>query len=474
MFLRLLPSLRDRWQRENGYRMVLAVAIPLIFSTGSMSIRMFVDRMFLTWYSPEAVAAGMPAGMLYSTILCPFYGITAYAGTFVAQYYGAGRKERIGPSMWQGIHVAIIGGVMAAALIPAAGSIFGAFGHEPKVQEYENTYFSILCWGAFPALATSAMSAFYSGRGQTWQVMAVSMAGDVVNLVLDYALIFGRWGFPEMGVSGAAIATVASVCASLLIYIVMLARPANERQYRTISGWRPDRELFLRLMRFGMPNGILFTLDTAGFAVFVLIIGRLGTATLAATNIAFNISTLAFMPVWGIGMATSVLVGQAIGREQPDMAERATYSAFHLGLVYMVSICTLYAMLPGAFVAPFAAQSDAATFAGIRGVTTTALRFVAAYSVFDAVGIIFSSAIRGAGDTRFVMAAIGVSIVLVIVVPTYLALVVFDTGVLVAWSLVTAYTVVLAAAFSWRFVQGKWRTMRVIEPAPAPENGSGG
>ena len=158
---------RKRWYGEGGYAAVLRIGIPLIITTGTWSVQHFIDRMFLSWHSPEAIAAAMPAGMLSFTAVCIFIGTASYIGTFVAQYYGAGQHDRCGPALWQGIYIALIGGVLQMGLIPFAGDIFSAIGHAPEVQEAERVYFAILCLGGVPSIASSAMAAFFSGLGRT-------------------------------------------------------------------------------------------------------------------------------------------------------------------------------------------------------------------------------------------------------------------------------------------------------------------
>jgi len=432
-----------------------------------MSVKHFVDRVFLTWYSSDAIAAVMPAGILSFTILSLFLGTATYVNTFVAQYHGAGRYDRIGPAVWQGAYVAAVGAAVHLLLIPAAGHVFAFVGHEQAVQQYEVVYFQTLCLGAGPAVAAAAMSGFFTGRGKTWTVMWVNIASNAVNLVLDYALIFGVWGLPKLGVRGAAIATVISTCFSLATYLVLLSRPMYDRRYHTLRGWQLDRQLFGRLMRFGLPSGVQFFIDIAGFAIFILLVGRFGTMSLAATNIALNISTLAFMPMIGLGIAVSVMVGQHLGRDRADLAERSTYSGFHLTFSYMAVISASYVLVPYVFLAPFAAQADPQEFEPIRRLATVLLRFVAVYSLFDAVSIIFSSAIKGAGDTRYVMFMIGVASAVLLVIPTYLAVMVFDAGIYAAWCIASAYIITLSGAFLFRFLGGKWKSMKVIEePVP--------
>src|SRR5210317_260981 len=201
----------------------------------------------------------------------------------------------------------------------------------------------------------------------------------------------------------------------------------------------------------------------AGFTAFVLLVGRLGIASLAATNITFNIHTLAFMPMIGCGIAVSVLVGQYLGGDKPDRAQLAVYSGFHLTLVYMISIAAAYVLVPDVFVAPFALKADPAEFSEIYGYSIVLLRFVAVYSVFDTMNIIFCSAIKGAGDTRYVMLMTVFLSLFVFIVPVYLTVVVLKYGLMIAWVFATAYITLLGVVFFLRFVGGKWKNMRVIE-----------
>jgi len=458
-----MQNLKNRWRSEGGYREVLVVAIPLILSTATWSVQHFVDRMFLTWYSPEAIAAAMPAGMLNFSMVSIFMGTAGYVTTFVAQYYGAERYDRIGPALWQGVYVSLLGGLAIVCAIPFAEPVFRLVGHSPLVQQNEVDYFQVLCLGAGAYSASYALSGFFSGRGKTWPVLWVNVATTVVNLVLDYALIFGRWGFPELGIRGAGIATVVAGVFSLLMFLALLCSRSNNNTFHTIKGWRLEKDLFVRLLRYGFPSGVQFFLEMAGFTAFVLLVGRLGIASLAATNIAFNINTLAFMPMIGCGIAVSVLVGQYLGGDNPDRAQSAVYSGFHLTLVYMLSIAAAYVLVPDVFVAPFALRADPAGFSEIYGYSIILLRFVAVYSVFDTMNIVFCSAIKGAGDTRYVMLITVILSVFVFILPVYLAVVVFELGLMVAWIFATAYIILLGFIFYLRFLGGKWKTMRVIE-----------
>ena len=461
-----MQNLTKRWNSQGGYREVLVIAVPLILSTASWSVQHFVDRMFLSWYAPEAIAAAMPAGMVYFSIVSIFMGTAGYASTFIAQYYGAKRFHRVGPALWQGVYVSLVGGLVLLCMIPFGEIIFRLVGHDELVQNNEVVYFQILCMGGGPYLASYALSGFYSGRGKTWPVMWVNIIATALNLILDYALIFGHWGFPEMGIKGAGIATVIAGIFSFIAFLKLISAREFNQTYHTIDGWRPEKELFIRLLRFGAPSGVQFFFEMFGFTAFVLLVGRLGTVSLAATNIAFNINTLAFMPMIGCGIAISMLVGRYLGADKPDLAQISAYSGFHMTFMYMTSIAAAYVLLPDIFVAPFALKADPLRFSEIYRYSVMLLRFVAVYSIFDAMNIIFCSAIKGAGDTRFVMLITVILSLFVMIVPTYLAIVVFEYGLMISWFLATIYVILLSLAFYLRFLNGKWKTMRVIERAP--------
>jgi MATE family multidrug resistance protein len=460
--MRLVSGIRRRWHAEGGYRQVLAMAIPLIFSTGSWSLQGFINRMFLTWHSPESLAAAMPAGMVNFAILSIFIATASYVSTFVAQYHGAGQDNRVGRIVWQAMPIAVFAGLFNLALIPAAPAFFGWVGHAPAVRTEEVVLFRILCLGAFPAVMFNALSGMLSGLGRTTPVMVVTLGATAVNIVLDYLLIFGHAGFPAMGIAGAGWATVTAGCLQFAAYALIVFGPRYRTTFRMLS-WRPDWKALGALLKFGLPSGTQFFIDMAGFTGFILLVGRLGRNELAATNLAFNVNTIAFMPMIGIGITVSVLVGQALGRNDPKLARSSVRSAFTLTALYMITVAVLFIAIPRLFLLPFAAASDPEQFRAIGDLAVTLLRFVALYTLFDAGNIIFSSAIKGAGDTRFVMWMILCLSLGILVVPSFVAITWLSAGVYACWALASAYVICLAIAFFLRYRKGKWEGMRVIE-----------
>ena len=457
------------WKGEGGCGQVLKIALPLILSTSAMTIQLFVDRVFLMWFDREAMSAAMQAGILNFVAFSFFLGTATYVNTFVSQYDGAGRANRIGAAIWQSIYFSIIAGFLMAGLYFAAKPLMNLVGHAESVRAYEITYYKILVIGAMPGLIAASMSCFYTGRGKTSVVMWVAITRTVVNIILDYALIFGNWNMPKLGMAGAAIATVISGVVACLIYVALFFTHKNRQNFATASGWKFDMGLFTRLMRFGVPSGVQFMLDIFGFALFIVFVGRIDAVSFAATSMACQINTLSFFPMIGFSIATSTLVGRELGRNKPKLAQRSVWSAAALTMTYMTIIAAGYWFLPQVFMYPFKSQADAVQFEAIRPIVENLLCFVAIYCLFDTGNLIFSAALKGAGDTFFVMVSSTLLNWIVLVIPSYLAITFLkgQQSLYMAWLALTAYVSLLAILFLCRFLRGKWKTMRVIEmPAP--------
>lgn len=464
--------LKSNSHRPGGYAELLVIALPMMMSSGTQSIMHVIDRIFVTWLSPDALAAALPAGILYWSCLSLPFGIGSYVNTFVAQYDGAGKPERVAAAVWQGLYFSVFAGLALTLLSPWSETIFNFIGHAPEVARLEAIYFRWLCWGGVPAVMQTVLSAFFTGRGETRTVLAVNIVCVAINAALDFAFIFG-WGFiPRMEMAGAALTDVIGSILAVCIFLGLLFRPSSLKKYPIRSAWRFDRGLFLDLLRFGGPSGLQFFIDVAGFMAFMMIVGWSNPKDLAATNLAFNLNTLAFIPVVGLGIAVSTLVGQRIGEKRPDLAAESTWKGVIIGCGYMLAAAVVYVGLPHVLILPYAVFADQQEFASTGDTVIVLLRFVAVYSFFDAMAIIFGSAIRGAGDTRFSMIFGFVTAWLMLVLPTYLTWHYAGPQLYWSWTYCAIYVIVLGFGYCGRFMQGRWKTMNVMhrdEPtAPEP------
>ncbi|MEF2145917.1 MAG: MATE family efflux transporter [Desulfovibrionaceae bacterium] len=455
------------WKGPGSYGQVLSVGWPLVFSMISNTVMQFTDRIFLGNYSLEALAAVLPAGIASFLFMSFFMGVGEYVSVFVAQYTGAGRHERVGAALWQGIWFAIPSGLVLALLAFAGPMIFNVSGHPSEIRALEIVYFQILSCGAGLGVLGACLSSFYSGRGMTKAVMVVNMTGAALNIPLDYALINGWGPFPEMGIAGAGLATVTGSGVIVLLLSLLIFRRENEESFKVRSAWHFDFKLFRSLMRFGLPGGFQFFIDMFAVTFFVFMAGRLGTTELAATNIVISLDLVAFLPCVGFSIAASVLVGQSIGAGKPELGVLVTRRALHLAQIYMGTMCALFLLFPVPLLELFRTQgmSDA-DFAPILEMGRIMLRFVAAYSLLDAGMLVYSGALKGAGDSRYVMWTLAFSSVSFMVLPLWVLVNWLDASYVHLWMMLTLYACILCFVFRRRFQGGKWRSMSVIEKTP--------
>jgi len=445
-----------------GFRELIALSLPFILSASFWTIQIFVDRVFLSWVGKNAVAASMPAVGYFWTPMALANFTVLYVTVFVAQYLGAKRLNRIGPVVWQAIYFSIVAGALFPLLGPIVDAMIQYSDHDPAVKVLESAYFSALTFAALPMLLVGAVNGFFAGRGESWTVLLINAFGTAVNAALAYPLIVLQKDDPVAAMTGAGYAAALGSCASAALGLLLYFRPKFRVEYATLSGWRFDRALFKRLMKFGLPNGMQFCIEGMAFTAFILLVGNIGNTELAATNLTFSINMLTFLPIMGLGQGVEVLVGKRQGESRPDLSAKTTRTGVTLAMGYMVIVAILYCTIPGILTIPFANGMEPEDWAAIAPLIPVLLRFVALFSLADGFNIILSYALRGAGDTRFVTL---VAIVLswpLMVAPTWLACR-SGWGVEAAWGFATLYISVTAVVYYVRFRGGKWRTMKVIE-----------
>lgn len=450
-----------------GYREVWRVSAPIIVSMASFTLMQFCDRVFLAHDSSVALRAALPAGMLAMTLTAFFHALSGYAGTFVAQYHGAGRPRECGRATSQGLWLGLLTWPLGLALIPLGFWILAAAGHPADVLEAENTYMAILMAGSGFWAMHHAVAGFFSGRGDTHTPMWAGVVANLANIGLDCALIFGRWGLPEWGIAGAAIATVASSVLGTGILLGLYFRHRFRKTYATWPIGRPDWLRLRPLLRFGVPAALNSVQDIGAFAFFVVLLGRLPEADMAASNIAFSINNVAFMPLMGMGMAATILVGQYQGARDSVTAAKAGYTAMKLAWAYMGGVALTFLLLPGVYFLLFAGEGEGMLpLATLLEKGRWLLVMMAFWGMLDAINLVIGGALRGAGDTRFVL-AYTLAVTWLVWIPGELVLLLrLEAGLMAAWMWMTVYVFLLAGGFWLRFGRGRWKTIEMIR-APA-------
>lgn len=438
------------------------MSLPLVAGMASTTVMEFTDRIFVGNHSVTEVAASTPAGIAYYLALSLFLGTVGYVGVFISQYRGAEARERIGSCLWQGLWLSLIGALFMACFAISARPLFDLAGHGEAIAALERVYFRTLCLGAFFSLASAALSGYFSGMGRTRPVMAVNLTGMAVNIPLDYGLINGLGPFPELGLFGAGLATVFS-SALIFFLLAFLVVTREDRMAQGLFRWRPEPELFAKVLRYGLPGGMHHFLDIFAFTFFVFLVGRLGETALAATNIALSINSLAFMPLYAFSSGTSVLVGNHLGALRVRKAESATVASLHIALIYVIPLSLLFLFTPEPLINLFAPGSgNPADFTPVREAGVICLRFVVLYLFFDTVGFIFAGALSGAGDTRYIMWATLCCAVTLMILPATVGILHLGQGLTFAWCCPTAYIAGLCIATVLRYAHGPWRTLHIV------------
>ncbi|MCX5783850.1 MAG: MATE family efflux transporter, partial [Elusimicrobia bacterium] len=426
------------------------ITYPLVISTASQTLMQFMNRMFLSWHSADAIAACVPAGALSFTFMSFFMGIAMYTNVFVAQFYGSKNYAKLSSALWQGVWVAVISWPLIAALIPFSYHIINISSHPASVKILEKQYLLIvMMFGAFAPL-NAALASFFTGRGKTKITMLVNLAGNAVNIALSYFLAIKA----GMGVQGAAIAYVLGNAAIACFFLAVIFSRHNRVKYKTRLLFKFNPALFRNIVKFGLPNGAGFMLDISSFTVFLFLAGNFDTATVAANNIVVAIDMLAFMPMFGLAIAVETLVGQYIGEKDKSSAIRTGYSAIKLALIYTLPMSVIFFFKPEIFSWSFGLGLT--NQAAILSIAGGLLKVMAFFCIFDAISITLAGVIKGGGDTHFQMKTAVMCAWGLFVPGTYIILSVLQLPLSWAWGWGIIYMFSLSAIFYKRFRSGKW------------------
>ncbi len=385
-----------RARRRAELRNVIAMAVPVVITTSSRAMMDIVDYVMVTQLpTHDAQAAILPAQILMWSYIVIGLGIVSMVNTFASQSLGRGEPRECSAYGWQSLYLGLGLGLIGAFLIPLAPSLVRLIGHEPSVQAAEIAYLKIALLSIAPTIAAEGLGWYFVGIHRPWVAVWTSIEANVVNIAVVWTLMFGHFGFPAMGIAGAATGTVVAVCYRTVRLSIAMLLPSQAVEYGSRHTWRPSWFRIMNLLRVGVPCGIQWVTEVLVWAIFVnVLVGRFfGTAHLIATNTAWQYMRISFMPTIGIGRALSALVGRSIGEGDPQRAIRESRIVAIITLAYMGSLSLLYSLF-GAWLIGLWNADPAVTSVG-SGVMIC----MAVFQLFDALGITYGSALRGAGDT---------------------------------------------------------------------------
>ena len=457
-------------QEKGGIREMVAIAVPMVVSQACYTVMTFTDRMFLSRLGPEFMNAAMAGGLTVFMMMTFFLGLTGYATAVVAQYLGSGRKDRCAVTLTQAVIVAFLAYPLILFCRPLAHGLFDAMGIMPSQLGPQKLYFDILILAVIITLLRNCLSAFFSGVGRTKMVMMSGLTAMSVNIIVNYILIFGKLGMPAMGIRGAAYGTIIGSASGLTVLLVSYLGKENLRRFSVARSFRFDGEVMRTLLRFGYPAGLEMFLNLLAFDIMIMIFHSVDAVAATASTIVFNWDMVSFVPLLGVEIGVTSLVGRYMGAGNPDTAQRATMSGFKLGMVYSALVFILFAGFPEMLTAVFRPGTADSVFAAAVPVTVFMIRLASLYVLAEAVFFVFIGALRGAGDTFWAM-FISVALHWVLVPVLFVMLKVLDTGLETAWKVVVGMFLLFSAFVYLRYRSGRWRTISMVKPsgvAPAP------
>jgi len=456
-----IPPLADE-PRWTGVREVMGMSGPIILGSLSYTVMGFADRVMVGRLGEDALAAVLSADIASFTLSTLFMGITAVVSTFAAQCYGRGDLRQCSLYCWQGLYVSLLGVLFGAVLYPLSGPLFGLMKHTPEVTALELSYFRTRLLGYYFIAAMSGLSGFFQGVNRPGIPTWAAIAGNGVNLGLNYLLIYGNFGFPRLGISGAALATVIGMAVQTFILFGVFVSPRMHRLHDTRATWQPDVARMRELVGIGIPSAMSMFLDVANWWIWIsFIIGRFGPVQMAANTVALSFNHICFMPVIGLHQGIAAIVGQWIGRGDPARAKARTYTTLRLAMGYMVVMGIVFAVFGGFLIRHvFKPESAEIVQLGHR-----LLILAAFFQAFDAVNITCMGALRGAGDTRWMMwmtafMAYGFCLPVSIFFAFGLGLETYG-----AWMGATSFIMLLSGVLFLRFHSEKWRNIQIFSAA---------
>lgn len=461
-------------QRRGSLSDAIRIIWPLMLSNSVTAIMHFTDRVFLSRYSDVAMQASVPGGTLSYLFLCVMHVTVAYSGTFVAQFHGAGKRLSCARAFFQSFWLFPLTTILALLMIPLGRFLIGMSGHPSEVIPAEKTYFTILMIGGVLLPLYGALSGYLTGRGFTRLVMWISIVGSIINVVLDWMMIYGfaPLNIPEWGVAGAAWATVISQVVVVLTYCVIIFREPIFHGSRRNVALAFDYKLTRNIIRYGLPSGLHILLDMMTFTFFIFVTGRTDIVSqmeFAASNVCFNINHLLYAPLLGVGIGAGILVGNYQGARDSDAAYRAGWSSAIIGWIFMGFLLLMLGIFSKSAIMAFLPAESSFDQGEFLSLSRILIIVLSSWCMFDVVNVIMGGALKGAGDTKFVMWSC-VLMGFLLWVPMILFVVKVCPTIVNLWLTLPSYIFILASLMLWRWWRGKWRSIDLISDKGGVKN----
>ncbi len=436
---------------DTSYRRILRVTSPVLVTQLSYTAMGVIDTIMVGQLGVLELGAVGLGNLLTWWFLSFFFASMAGVNTFVAQSYGAEDPRGIAASLWHGLYLGAGAVVAIACIWPFVPTVFSWTGADPDMLRVAIGYSQVRLGGALGLVLLGVADNFYRGLGRTDVPMLCALGQMVLNCCLNYLLIFGHFGFPELGAVGAAWGTAITqlIIGSILLGTILLG--PLRREYDLWSG-RTFQPAFARSLVFvSLPIGVQVFFEMGGISVFSAVVARLGAVEMAVTNAVIQAWSLAFMIAYALGVGATTLVGQCLGAGQPHDGRAAVGRVMRLGLVLTGLTGVLYIGLPEQIIQLFGRSGEVEVMTSYARPLFTA---VVVCLLFDLRFAVLAGALRGAGDTTYSMVVNIASAWLLFVPLTLWATPRY--GLVAAWWCLVVHVATMAGLLEIRYRGDRW------------------
>ncbi|MEO8757894.1 MAG: MATE family efflux transporter [Devosia sp.] len=385
------------WGAE--FRALFTLGWPLIIAQLAQISLFTTDVIMVGWLGPKYLAAAALANSLFIAIQLFGMGVAGAVAPMVAQALGSRDYRSVRRTVRQGIWAAVAIAVVLLPIIWNVAPIYRALGQDPELTALAERFIHFAVWLIFPAFLIIVFRSFLAAHGNTRVILAITIAGVFVNALVDYALIFGNWGFPRLELAGAGIATTVVNTVMLAIMIGYIQLHRRFRRYHIFSRFfTADWPRFIEIFRIGLPIGLMGLAEVLLFTSASLLQGWIGQDALAAHSIALQLASISFMVPLGLAQATTVRVGIAAGGKNPEGIRKAGWTSLAATLIFMSCTGVLFLLFPHTFVGLFLDPANPANFHAAQ-LAASYLIIAGIFQIVDGTQVVMGAALRGLSDT---------------------------------------------------------------------------
>lgn len=444
---------------EGSLKELLSISLPLMLSSFSVMLMLFVDRLLLAHYSNTALNAAVNASTLGWALLFGWVVLGNITEVFVAQYHGAKQYDRMGEPTWQMLWLALASSLFFFPMAINGGEWI--YGNYPET-EMERTYIRWMMLFGPTFVAYAALSGFFVGQGKTKLITILALGANVINALLDVCLIFGIEGLiPAMGVQGAAISTSIGSSFQMLVLFYYFLKKENRIQFGT-SHFQLRIKPFIQCLKIGSPGAVFALIEILGWAVFYNLMTLVSEVHITIAGICQSLFLLVLFFGEGVSKAATTIAGNLIGAKRTWFIPNVLKSGVLIHFLFLLLTLSIFSLFHQFIIDQFLPNATPEFVASIEKTLIVCIFITLFYAFFEGVRWLLSGILTAAGDTTFLMFAGSISVWLLLVLPVYIFVVKLHASVEVALYFWIFFSVCSIIIYYWRYASGAWKSKSVI------------